>query len=395
MCSKLLIVWAFVLVVIWFTMLPARDTPQGTRQGAVAYCCKADTEQTTLQNTVKETPGVVGNSTPSPLYVPWSAVTQSTNTENHELNLLPNLLDSGAVSDGRTYSIALISAYQNKIPPATELFVQGIIVGQAGPGALTISDEQDQEKTLVCSMSSKEFQDVNFLYHAGGRVQAYGAYVTASNGVQLLRNCRVSDPTDNVVRLGTVQASKTEPQSGAPPETAAPGERTASDNPASIRKAAEQGYAPAQNDLGASYYHGQGNPQDFAQAVYWFRKAAEHGNTVAQNNLGASYYAGHGVPQDYAQAAYWYRKAAEQGYVASQANLSASYYNGQGVPQDYAEAYFWMALAASSGKIEGLGHPENLAKLRGDAASHLTPAELTQVQERVRKWTEEHPTKAE
>ena len=35
-----------------------------------------------------------------------------------------------------------------------------------------------------------------------------------------------------------------------------------------------------------------------------------------QKNLGTMYYNGQGVPQDYAQAAYWYRKAADQGDAA-------------------------------------------------------------------------------
>ena len=38
---------------------------------------------------------------------------------------------------------------------------------------------------------------------------------------------------------------------------------------------------------------------------------ANAGDADAQYNLGASYYIGQGVPQDYAQAAAWYRKAAE------------------------------------------------------------------------------------
>jgi hypothetical protein len=49
-------------------------------------------------------------------------------TEDHELHLAPNLFGNGAISDGRTYSVALISAYQEQIPPATKLLVQGIIL---------------------------------------------------------------------------------------------------------------------------------------------------------------------------------------------------------------------------------------------------------------------------
>ena len=42
-------------------------------------------------------------------------------------------------------------------------------------------------------------------------------------------------------------------------------------------------------------------------------KAAENGDADAQDNLGFLYEFGHGVPQDDAQAAFWWRRAAEQG----------------------------------------------------------------------------------
>ena len=46
-------------------------------------------------------------------------------------------------------------------------------------------------------------------------------------------------------------------------------------------------------------------------------KAAEQGNATAQFNLGAMYKNGRGVPQYYAQAAVWCRAAAEQGHPES------------------------------------------------------------------------------
>ena len=43
---------------------------------------------------------------------------------------------------------------------------------------------------------------------------------------------------------------------------------------------------------------------------------------------GDAYYKGQGVPQSYARAAYWYEKAAKQGDADAPFNLGASYYNG-------------------------------------------------------------------
>ncbi|MFZ2168120.1 MAG: tetratricopeptide repeat protein, partial [Methylococcaceae bacterium] len=53
--------------------------------------------------------------------------------------------------------------------------------------------------------------------------------------------------------------------------------------------------------------------QDYNQAVAWYRKAAEQGHAKAQFNLGVMYKKGQGVPQDYAQAYMWLNLAAAKG----------------------------------------------------------------------------------
>ena len=50
---------------------------------------------------------------------------------------------------------------------------------------------------------------------------------------------------------------------------------------------AEQGQAPAQNNLGLMYTKGQGVPQDYKAAVRWYRLAADQGDAFAQHNLAA------------------------------------------------------------------------------------------------------------
>ena len=39
---------------------------------------------------------------------------------------------------------------------------------------------------------------------------------------------------------------------------------------------------------------------DYAEAKKWFQKAADQGDADSQYNLGSLYYDGHGVTQDYA-----------------------------------------------------------------------------------------------
>ena len=57
---------------------------------------------------------------------------------------------------------------------------------------------------------------------------------------------------------------------------------------------------------------GQGVSQDYTEAVKWYRKAAEQGVAKAQYNLGAMYFDGQGVPQDYIQAHKWLNLSASR-----------------------------------------------------------------------------------
>jgi hypothetical protein len=121
------------------------------------------------------------------------------------------------------------------------------------------------------------------------------------------------------------------------------------------RIAAELGDSHAQYTLGLDYHDGNhGLPQDFAEALRWYRKAAEQGFAPAQNNLGALYWMGEGVPQDRAEAVRWHRKAAEQGDPNAQYNLGTSLAYGRGVPKDLQEAYVWLSLAAAHGDTKAL-----------------------------------------
>ena len=56
-------------------------------------------------------------------------------------------------------------------------------------------------------------------------------------------------------------------------------------------------------------------------AVKWYRKAAEQGSAKAQYNLGVMYAEGTGVLKNDAKAVKWYRKAADQGDATAQLHL--------------------------------------------------------------------------
>jgi TPR repeat protein len=61
------------------------------------------------------------------------------------------------------------------------------------------------------------------------------------------------------------------------------------------------------------YKLGRGVPKDPAKAVEWYRKAAEQGLATAQYDLGNMYNVGRGVPKDQTKAMEWYKKAVDQG----------------------------------------------------------------------------------
>ena len=61
--------------------------------------------------------------------------------------------------------------------------------------------------------------------------------------------------------------------------------------------------------------------KDYAQARAWLQKAADQGHAKAQNNLGLLYEYGLGGAKDYAQARAWLQKAADQGDADAISNL--------------------------------------------------------------------------
>jgi TPR repeat protein len=133
-----------------------------------------------------------------------------------------------------------------------------------------------------------------------------------------------------------------------------------------IRKAAEQGYARAQFNLGVCYTSGEGVEQDFAQAADWYRKAADQSDVDAQFNLGTYYADGIGVEQDSAKAVSWYRKAADQGDVLAQFNLGVCHAYGTGVESDKSQALYWLQKAADQGHAKAA---ELIAELKAPKKS--------------------------
>jgi len=113
-----------------------------------------------------------------------------------------------------------------------------------------------------------------------------------------------------------------------------------------ITQAANQGYVPAEYELGRIYLYGRGIPVDYAQALIWERRAAEKGDPRAQRDLAFMYERGFGVAADPAKAAEWNQKAATQGNAEAQLHLAKALDEGSGVNKDAQEARKWYSKAA-------------------------------------------------
>jgi TPR repeat protein len=182
------------------------------------------------------------------------------------------------------------------------------------------------------------------------------------------------------------------------------------------RRAAEQGYVPAQLKMGEIYAAGYGIPQNGVEAMAWYRRAAERGHANAQYNLGVAYETGRGVTQDAAVAVRWFRPAAEQGSASAQFALGDMYARGAGVAQDTVIAYMWLSLAASqeaplakqrrtaTGVFDRVTEwfmrrvsrrptyeLTSATTVLDEVADRMTSAQITEAQRLAREWEALHP----
>ena len=74
------------------------------------------------------------------------------------------------------------------------------------------------------------------------------------------------------------------------------------------------------------FAQGRGVAQSEVEAARWCCKAADQGHAGAQYNLGIMLDQGRGMAQSDVEAARWYRKAADQGFAKAQPQPGAHVY---------------------------------------------------------------------
>lgn len=151
-----------------------------------------------------------------------------------------------------------------------------------------------------------------------------------------------------------------------------------------FRRAAEQGHADAEVQMGQMYDFGFGVPQDDRQALEWYRRAAGHGSAVGQRSVGDFLQKGRAVAADATEAVRWYTRAAEGDDLRAQYLLGQALFSGTGAVRDYVTAYLWFTIAAGQTPLKD--NRLQLVELANIAAARMTPAELTEARRRVAAW---------
>ena len=106
------------------------------------------------------------------------------------------------------------------------------------------------------------------------------------------------------------------------------------------RKAAQQGFAPAQARLADIL----DKAEEDGEAVDWYRKAAAQGNAAGEYGLGEMYAKGEGVPKDPEQARLNIARAAEKDYLPAVIFMMEAYRTGGlGLAVDHQKADAWEA----------------------------------------------------
>jgi TPR repeat protein/uncharacterized protein YggL (DUF469 family) len=127
-----------------------------------------------------------------------------------------------------------------------------------------------------------------------------------------------------------------------------------------LQKLAEEGYAPAQYDLGICFENGIGVYPYDPEALKWFQKAADNDHVEAQYQTGYFYYKGKGCSTDYVTAVKYLRKAAQSGHSDAQFLLGQCYRYGRGVKPDTQEALEWYLKSANQGNPRARNAVEEL-----------------------------------
>lgn len=120
---------------------------------------------------------------------------------------------------------------------------------------------------------------------------------------------------------------------------------------------------------------------DYHKAIEQLQRAADDGNADAQFQLGAMYFNGHGVAQDRDEATRRFHGAAIQGNREAQYIVGMMYWDGRGVAKDFVSAYMWFDVASTNGNKQAAESGKRIA-------ASLSSLDIAEAQRRARACLE-------
>jgi TPR repeat protein len=137
--------------------------------------------------------------------------------------------------------------------------------------------------------------------------------------------------------------------------------------------------------LGWCYQQGRGVNRDLAQAARWYTKAANQGFAAAENNLGFLYNTGGGIAADHAAALRWYRRAAEDGICDATLSVATLLLTGPEPMRDRHGALVWFRIAQRVG-----AHGVTSAPVFERLMHEVPVVEREAIDGAAARWLEQH-----
>lgn len=129
------------------------------------------------------------------------------------------------------------------------------------------------------------------------------------------------------------------------------------------------------------YQFGRDVQKDLGQAFTWYKKAADQGVAAAQLNVGRMLADGMGTTKNESQARNYLEKAASHGDNRASFNLALM----EEQQKNYLNAYQWYELSTRDGMLDN--KVINMSETKKTAlAANLTPEQIRQAVDRADQW---------
>lgn len=149
----------------------------------------------------------------------------------------------------------------------------------------------------------------------------------------------------------------------------------------SLSAQAATGNTQAQFFLAKRLQKGQGTAVDAKAAAHWYTKAAEQGIAPAQLNLGIMYLRGEGVAADMQKARTWLEKAAHLG--DNRASYALAVLDER--ENRMVDAYKWYDLSARDAMLDDKVRDKARSKI-GQLALNLSSNDIEQAKQQANRW---------